>query len=156
MHEFYETLCEELKTDPLQLGYALMSDAEVAEVLNKRMRTRPVMRFCNLRTVAAVLDDVEYTTVKAVLATAAQYSERVKDMLHFLSLPCDEQGSTGGLDFGHPATRAFIQSLPISESVKQKLLALGEQRCSRAEELGLGTVTEGHVQSARKMLQEEK
>lgn len=81
-------------------------------------------------------------------------------MLAFLNMPCDDSGTTGGLDFGNETVRAFIVQLCDSlnagqtgEAIKQKLLALAETPCSRAEEIGLNEeVADYHVSAARRML----
>ena len=161
MSDFYEVLIAELRDDPLGRGYARMTDAEVAAALNATTRTKVVQRFISLRAVANVLDDVEYGLLKQALAVAVQQSPRVADMVGFLEMPCDASGTTGGIDFGNETVRAFICQLCDSlnagqtgKAIKQKLLALAEEPCSRLEELGLNElVNEHHVASARKMME---
>ena len=152
MDTFYATLISELRNDPLSRGYAAMTDAQVAESLNAPDRTLVFQRFGSFRTLAGVLDDAEYATVKSVLAQIAQQSPKVADMVELLKLPCDESGATGGMDFGDPQVRAFVQALPdppITPAIKSKVLAIAERKVSRAEELGLGRVGPHHVAYAR-------
>ena len=154
---FYDSLITELTTDPLSQGYAQMSDEQVAEALNERNRRVPTQRFISMRAIAAVLDDIEYAKVKAAIQTLAQQSPRVADMLEFLNMPCDDTGTTGGIDFGNEAVRAMIQHLvqvdsTISPETIGKLLSLGERAVSRAEELGLGEVNKYHIASARQLM----
>lgn len=155
--DFYQVLIAELQTDPLARGYASMTDEEVAASLNERNRRIPTQRFISMRAIAAVLDDIEYAKVKAAIQTLAQQSPRVADMLEFLNMPCDDSGTTGGLDFGNEGVRQMIGSLrqidgSIAEATIDKLLALGEKIASRAEELGLGEVNRYHVASARQLM----
>lgn len=160
MIDFYSTLITELRDDPLGVGYSGMSNEQVAAALNAKTRKKVVQRFISLRAVANVLDDTEYALFKQAITAAAQQSPRVADMLHFLELPCDDAGTTGGIDFGNEAVRAFIVQLcdtlnagQTGEAMKQKLLALAEEPCSRLEELGINEiVNEHHVASARQMM----
>ena len=155
MSAFYDTLIHELRTDPLDVGYASMTDRQIVESLAARTRTRVVQRFISLRALAAVLDAEEYAAVKTAIDTLAQHDPRVADMKRFLEMPCDDSGTTGGIDFGHPAVRAVIASLPgVSEEAKQKMLALAEVPCARWEEIGLECEpNEHHIRSARHMME---
>lgn len=157
MTNFYETLINELSTDPLGRGYASMTDEQVAASLNEKNRRVPTQRFISMRAIAAVLDDEEYAKVKAAIQVLASQSVRVADMLAFLNMPCDDTGTTGGIDFGNEAVRQMIQHLAqvdstIGQETIDKLLSLGERITSRAEELGLGEVNKYHVASARQMM----
>jgi len=157
MSDFYETLISELQNDPLNRGYASMTNEEVAASLNEINRRVPTQRFISMRAIAAVLDNEQYARVKAAIQTLASQSVRVADMLTFLNMPCDDSGTTGGLDFGNESVRMMIQSLPvvdntIAQETISKLLALGEKVVSRAEELGLGEVNQYHVASARQLM----
>ncbi len=60
MPDFYETLINELSTDPLGRGYASMTDEEVAASLKERNRRVPTQRFISMRAIAAVLDDLVF------------------------------------------------------------------------------------------------
>ena len=154
---FYDSLITELTTDPLSRGYAQMSDEQVVASLVEANRHVPTQRFVSMRAIANVLDDIEYAKVKAAIQMLAQQSPRVADMLAFLNMPCDDSGTTGGLDFGNESVRMMIQSLPavdstITQATLDKLLALGEKVVSRAEELGLGEVNKYHIASARQLM----
>jgi len=152
MDSFYQKLVAELRDDPLGRGYAGMTNDQVAGSLNTTDRTLVFQRFGSFRTLAGVLDDAEYSAVKSMLAQIAQQNAKVADMVELLRLPCDERGATGGMDFGDPQVRAFVQALPdppITATIKSKVLAIAERRISRAEELGLGRVGPHHVAYAR-------
>ena len=152
-NEQYAVLTDELRNDPLGIGYANMTDEDVATSLNEPRFSVPTTRFITWRAIAAVLDDDEYAAVKSALNQFAQSSPKVADMLPFLSQATGDDGTGGGIDFGNASVRAMIQALPgIGEATKQKLLALGERPASRAEILGLPEVYPGHVESARRMM----
>ncbi len=153
MPDFYSILTDELRNDPLGVGYANMTDQQVAASLNEPRFSVPTTRFITWRAIAAVLDDDEYAAVKAALNQLANLSPKVADMIPFLSQATGDDGTGGGIDFGNAGVRAMIQALPgVSEATKQKLLALGERPASRAEILGLPEVYPGHVESARRMM----
>ena len=152
-NEEYAILVNELQADPLGVGYANMTDDEVAASLNEPRYSVPTQRFITWRAIAAVLDDAEYTATKTALNQLAQVSPKVADMLPFLLQATGDDGTGGGIDFGNADVRAMIQALPgVSEAAKGKLLALGERPASRAEILGLPEVYPGHVESARNII----
>lgn len=152
-NEQYAVLTDELRNDPLGIGYANMTDEDVAASLNAPRYSVPTQRFITWRAIAAVLDDDEYAAVKSALNQLAQASPKVADMIPFLSQATGDDGTGGGIDFGNAGVRAMIQALPgIGEETKRKLLALGERPASRAEILGLPEVYPGHVESARNMI----
>ena len=108
-NEEYVVLTNELRDDPLGVGYANMTDDEVAASLNEPRYSVPTTRFITWRAIAAVLDDDEYAAVKAALNQLAQASPKVADMLPFLEMPCDDSGTTGGdapLNFGYSSMSA--------------------------------------------------
>ena len=60
MSDFYDILITELRDDPLKLGYANMSDDEVAASLNEPRFRVPTTRFITWRAIAAVLDYIVF------------------------------------------------------------------------------------------------
>ena len=59
-NEQYAVLTDELRNDPLGVGYANMSDDEVAASLNEPRFRVPTTRFITWRAIAAVLDDLVF------------------------------------------------------------------------------------------------
>lgn len=110
-NEQYAVLTDELRDDLLDIGYSAMTAEEAAASLNEQRYSVPTQRFITWRAIAAVLDDVEYAKVKAAIQALASQSPRVADMLMFLNMPCDESGTTGGIDFGNEAVPAISCSL---------------------------------------------
>lgn len=150
----YDVLKNELENDPLGIGYSVMSDEQAAEALNSATRTVVYSRFCSLRAIAAVLSDVEYAQLKSDLATLSAASPRIADMVHFLELPCDDSGNTGGLDIGNAEVRALIDALPtLTAEGKNKIKALAERTIRRVDELGLSNVGPHHIAFARSIMQ---
>ena len=56
----YDILVAELRNDPLGVGYANMTDDEVAASLNEPRYSVPTTRFITWRAIAAVLDDLVF------------------------------------------------------------------------------------------------
>jgi len=56
----YAILVNELQADPLGVGYANMTDQQVAEALNEQNRRVPTQRFISMRAIANVLDDIVF------------------------------------------------------------------------------------------------
>ena len=59
-NEEYAILVNELQADPLGVGYANMTDDEVAASLNEPRYSVPTQRFITWRAIAAVLDDIVF------------------------------------------------------------------------------------------------
>jgi len=135
-------------------AYTGLSDAEAADALNAATVTEVYSRFGSFRTLAAVLTDVEYATLKGVLFELADSSPKVADSYAMLELPGDDAGNGGGIDFGCAAVRGMVDQLVAGEQftaeLGSKLKALAERKISRAEELGLGRVKVGHVEEVRR------
>ena len=59
-NEQYAVLIDELRDDPLGVGYANMTDQQVAASLNEPRYSVPTTRFITWRAIAAVLDDLVF------------------------------------------------------------------------------------------------
>lgn len=152
-----------LKAEISKPQYATMSDVEIVDSLNSATITIPCARFTNYRTIASILDDTEYGTLKAVIAALAQQSPRVDDMNKMLALPGDESGNGGGIDFGNVGVRDMLDYLPtipgLSEEVAgvltkvvPRLKAIAETKTSWAALNGCAPLFEGNVTSARVLI----
>lgn len=143
-----------LKTELAEPAYAGLSDVAAADALNAETVTEVYSRFASFRTLAGVLDDAEYATAKTVLFALAEQSQKAADILTMLAMPGDDSGNGGGIDFGCPAVRGMIDQLVAGEQftadLGTKLKGLAERKISRAAELGLGVVTPGLVEEARR------
>ena len=65
----YAILVNELRTDPLNIGYSGMSDQQVAEVMNDKRYSVPTTRFITWRAIAGVLTDIVRGTDSALAAS---------------------------------------------------------------------------------------
>lgn len=153
----YDKLVPELRDDPSGVGYAAMSDEQVAQKMLEPAGVEVVSYFAGFRTLAAILTQAEYDYLRSMLDVMATQSRMVADMVRMLEMPGDERGVGGGVDFGHPAVRQFVQSLPENEiltpSVKARILAIAERPIPRWRKIGLDTPPEpGNIASARKMI----
>ena len=153
----YDKLVPELRDDPSGVGYAAMSDAQVVQKMLEPAGVEVISYFAGFRTLAAILAQTEYDYLRSMLDVMAGQSRMVADMVRMLEMPGDERGVGGGIDFGHPAVRQFVQSLPENEiltaNVKARILAIAERPISRWRKIGLDTPPElGNIASARAMI----
>jgi len=122
----------EIDTDPLARGYSGMSDAAVAVDINTVYRT------VNKDTMTGT--EVLNAIVKSEFnALTAENKQLVWDLIHLGTLN----------PFGLEAS-LLTDAFGGGSSTITALAALRKTNVSRAEELGLGHVYEGHVQEARK------
>lgn len=125
----------EITTDPLALGYADKSDAEVAALLNDRTRGRtrvvsPTM--VNARTIMARLGAAAGATILDKLDAAKAGSPPIKWVFQFIT-----QGE--GIDVGHAETRAMLDQLAsagvLTAAEADAIKTLAVVQASRAEVL---------------------
>jgi len=149
----YDVLLNEISNDPLSRGYFNMSNTELLLSLKKCDRVKLKSHFASFRTLANLLTAEEYNNIKTVLSALAQSNILVADVIDMMKLPGDESGNGGGIDFGAVSVRSFIDNLVSSELISihlgNKLKSLGKELISRAEELGISDVADGHIKSIR-------
>lgn len=127
-----EALWTEIASDPLSRGYAAMADGEIATDLNTEYRT------CNLDSISGD---------EAFAATDPTEFAELTD--HKQSLWLAFCGRTSIDPFGD-ANVQFVQWIfPDGAVTVANLGDLRTVSCSRAVELGLGTVKVGHIENAR-------
>ena len=136
----------ELTTDPLALGYAKFLPGDpvhAAALLNDPRFTKIKTRFVTARTVLAEVAGGAALLDKLQSIGATQSA--VKYAMTFLN-------QEGGIDIGNAATQGMVDqlvagaALTAAEGTALKNLAL--QPASRAEVLGLGTVTANDIVGA--------
>jgi hypothetical protein len=135
-----------------QADCASKSDSEAAEYLNAQNIVETYRRFGSFRTLADLLTAAEYATLRTALTAAAAGQPVVADMIAMLELPGDEQGNGGGIDFGSARvaeTLAQLVESGLDTTIAAKVTAHAQRRISIAEQLGLGSVTDGDVAYAR-------
>jgi hypothetical protein len=131
---------EELKKELANSQYNDLSDVEVAKVLNTNDENLFVSR------------KVSYLEILNECAGAGE----ILDIIEASSLPDVRWAMVGiksdGIDIGHPKTRAMIGQLVydgvFTVTQGMSLTAMAPTQ-SKAQSLGLGLVSKGHVNNAR-------
>jgi len=154
----YSKLREELTTDPLERGYAAMSDAEAAADLNSEHRTRTVhiSSAALLTWAGGGANDTtgvrsRYERIEANADESEQSSRAVRGACK-AAVKMVERSDTY-LDFANASHAAMVDGLVagqvLTSDEKDELVAMGTETISRATELGIGRVLEGYVTKAR-------
>ena len=126
------TLRTEIETDPLSRGYSSMTDLEVATDLNIVYREL----------------DVESVSGQAIFETVvpSEYNALTDKQLNLLHAI---MGMGSILVNGTNTRTALLSMFGPGTTTRSNLAALQKRDVSRAQELGLPYVYEGHVQEAR-------
>jgi hypothetical protein len=131
---------EQLKKELANSKYANLSDVNTAKLLNKPDKTLFASR------------KVSYLEILNECAGAGE----ILDIIEASTLPDVRWAMVGiksdGIDIGHPKTRAMIDKL-VNDQVftmtqGMALTAMAPTQ-SKAQSLGLGLVSKGHVNNAR-------
>lgn len=148
----HRALRAELDADPLSRGYAGMSPAQAATSLNTADRTIFRTRFVTARAMLAELGPDLAATIIGKLEAAGAGSLSLRLALEAVRT----YGDGGGLDVGHPYTRAMLDHLAsagggniLTADEAAAVKAMASVTLARADELGLGNVTPGDIQQAR-------
>lgn len=145
MPDIYDTLVLELRDDPLGIGYAGMGVKEVFASLHAPVRPVPVRTMSRgsfLATVAPLvirLDDKEPAIQK-----------RWEILMLMLT------GGDDTIDVSRPQIQGLLD-VAVADKVmlpeeRAALTRAGSRTVSRAEELGIPQVGDGHVESALKLI----
>lgn len=145
-------LQNELRNDPLQLGYsALMPDCPglVAEKINTKSRDIVRTRFVTARTILFELGAVQGAVVMDALQAASAGVPALRWILPMMTV---HRGEESGVDIGAAETRGMVDQLAqagvLTTEQAEALKGLAIQRSSRAEELGLPLVSVVDVMEA--------
>ncbi len=145
----YTVLVAELTDDPLGRGYASKTDQWVAASLNAVDRTAADSTRKTFRELLRTQGMGVAGDIHGKLKVASESNSG----LALAIAAANDYGTDGGLDFSDPATVAAIDALVsggvLTTQEGDALKALGQKTVSRADELGLGVVTDGHIGSAR-------
>jgi tRNA threonylcarbamoyladenosine modification (KEOPS) complex Pcc1 subunit len=127
----YQTLYDEITNDPLGVGYATMTDAQIAAALNNKTRSR-------------VKDSIEASELVAAIEATdlSGLTADQREQLHLLI-------SAGKVKISNKRVKDLLQALFSGTTTISNLLALATEAISRAEELGLGKVMEEDVAAAK-------
>jgi len=143
-----EKLRKELADDPLKFNYANLPIQDIADKLNEKTRTRVVeFRVTELGILNAFADPTDGEAVLLKLEAEATGNTMLARALRWM------QPGGAGLDIGNNATRLMLDGLHAKSVIDAGELAtvkaLAEESISRAEELGLGVVRDGHIMEAQ-------
>lgn len=127
-------LAVELTTDTLARGYAGMTNQQAADSLNTINRTGPE------RTIIPSYEIIDATVPGEWATLTATEKQRYQTIT-----------GAGQVNIKNANTRAALAAMfGVGTTTRSNLIALqAGSQISRAEELGLGTVGDGHVASAR-------
>ncbi len=135
-------LKDELKNDPAGIGYAGMNDAECAVALNAQ--TVAIRLTVASETLARHL--VESGVWPALENAKASGDDNAALVMAAATVP-------QGIDLDAPKIKVALDALEgaaISQAERSAIDALADGTTSRAAQIGVGHVTEGDVQRARK------
>lgn len=128
-----QILKNEVSTDPLALGYAAMTDAEIAERL--RLEDRPL--WADLSS-SQIFESIVPSEFAVLLATAQARVDRI--------LGLGDGIKTGP---GSNARAELLDIFGVGSQTIANLVAIAQQTQSRARELGLGRVLTADVTTAK-------
>lgn len=142
----YAALASELSVDPLVRGYAAMTDQQAADSLNVVDRPASVPKSDLLR---YVVENAKWKGIADLAASpTSPYAAAAASAVRAF-----EPGDFDAIDLSRPAVVALIDALVAGGALvaadKTAILAMAENRRSRAAELGLSFVHAGDVQYAR-------
>jgi len=144
----YAALKNEIMNDPLGRGYAGMNDAQVAVSLNTV--DREIDENVNLRDlIVYLLKNNKWLGIKSEAASNALGVQ--KECEAFMVIM--DNPNFVDLDLTDAVVKTMLSNIKtaglLDAADQAAILAMGKKAVSRAEELGLPIVREGHVQSVR-------
>lgn len=145
------TLRDELRDDPLGRGYTSMTDAEALASLTAR--DRDVFRDVAISRLAGVIEEQALVPALRAVPEDSSVYPVAEQLLRFTT----GQTPVTSITYTDPAIRArtdmgiggLLQTGVISQVQADLILGLGHATVSRAEELGLGQLTELTIKEAR-------
>lgn len=141
----YQLLSHEIAAGPLADELAEKTDTEMAAILNDQRFSTVRERFITARTILAELGPEIGAGVLDKMEAASANISALKWAMRFLI------GETG-IDIGHAGTRSQIEAMAaggvIATDEAAALLNMAVAPASRAEIIGLGTVTYSDVSRA--------
>lgn len=125
-------LKSEIDSDPLGIGYAGMTDAQVADSLNAKTRTRE-------RTVISSYEVINATVAADWAALSAAEKQRYQTIT-----------GAGQIDVQSANVRAaFLAMFAAGTTTRANLATLQSESVSRADEVGIGEVHTGDINVVR-------
>ena len=148
----YEKLVAELASDPVGMGYASMTDAQVSAAI--AANTRPTRQLVPLWLIKRRL--IETGAWLAIVQYANEGENAQVRAAAALTCIYVDDTRFENLDLDLPATQAMLGALQLAGLITAEMASeidtLADAWTTRAAQLGLPNVAPGHVQSARKMM----
>lgn len=143
----YEKLATELATDPKSLGYAGQPHQAVADMLNATTQVgRQMLPLWLLK--RRLIETGAWLALQAAAAAESQVQPAARLALEYI-----EDRRFENLDLDLQSTQQMIGALVLGGIVTAALAAemdaMATTQISRAEQIGIGRVTDGDVQAAR-------
>ena len=128
---YMSELRSEIDNDPLGRGYSGMTDAQIADDMNTKYRSKN-KEFITGQQISDAIDSAEYS------ALSSAEKDRVVNFTQRQSVD----------PFGF-AQVVFLDMFPGGSNTIQNLVAIRTESISRAQDLGFREVKEGHVKDAK-------
>jgi hypothetical protein len=145
-----DRLAIEIGTDPRSLGYAGRSLQEVADLLNSPTQTgRKMVALWLLK--RRLIETGAWLALQAAAETESQIQTAARLACEYI-----EDQRFENLDMDLQSTQQMIGALVaggiVTADLAAELNTMATSQISRAEQIGLGQVTDGDVQAARERL----
>jgi len=135
MVDDYRALYTEVMTDPAGLGYSGKTDAQIADLMTAKTRSRP-------RDIIATWEILEATAPADWLALNAAERQRYQTIV-----------SAGQVSVrGANIRSSLVNMFGAGSATRASLVALQAAQVSRSEELGLGDVFGSDITEARRLV----
>lgn len=150
----YEVLISEIKNDPLERGYSKMSYGDIVSSLNTKDREKEI-----LHTISGEIL-LRWLASKGKLIVVEQLKTDEDPLKQNLALVVDKLLNRSGtaIDIREATDKSLLDYavsigvLSTDERTELDALFSSVSLISRAEELGLPVVGDGHVKSARELI----
>lgn len=135
-----QTLADEITNDPLTLGYSGMTDQEVANSLNGITRPDPLVPRADI--LKYLIQNAKWKgLIESTTATAISAVRAFQDQ-DFGTIDLGDSANDGMLD-------QLVTETTLTSADKTAIMALQNNKKSRAQELGFDCVKLIYVQQAR-------
>jgi hypothetical protein len=147
----YQTLITELQTDPLSRGYSGMTDGEVADDINSRYRSR------RRDTTPGVYSEwLTATGIRFKMEDAADDPNTPKPVKQRIGvafgIEWNPHLTSVGWQLGDGLAAYLLAAGVVTADEATSFTTITSEPVSRATELGIGVVGDGHVKSARELM----
>jgi len=144
------TLKTELTTDPAGLGYDLGDHAQIEALINAKDRSHVVSHFASER---GILDRYPGgpAAADALLVKLEQFAASANPMAGIVKRALKFLGTPEGIDLGSNGVQSMLTALTpslLTTAERDGLRSMATRACSRAEQIGMGYVTDTMIREA--------